>query len=185
MATRRIEGGGCSSQLSTWIFDGFVPTWKYDKEGKIIPPAALPRLNRYEKKSSAAAVILSPCQIMGIWSARGHFGCGLRRWIHTLCERFHNLHHLQPQPQQTALFKAASQGRAGTHPLIGHTLLARILPRRESTGTPLYHQSPVDLGILCMTHLLHRSHPPQTGLTLSLDLRQNIMKIIFLHVWKG
>ena len=94
MATRRIEGGGCSSQLSTWIFDGFVPTWKYDKEGKIIPPAALPRLNRYEKKSSAAAVILSPCQIMGIWSARGHFGCGLRRWIHTLCERFHNLHHL-------------------------------------------------------------------------------------------
>ena len=158
------EDRRCSSQLSTWIFDGFVPTWKYDKEGKIIPPAALPRLNRYEKKSSAAAVILSPCQIMGIWSARGHFGCGLRRWIHTLCERFHNLHHLQPQPQQTALFKAASQGRAGTHPLIGHTLLARILPRRESTGTPLYHQSPADLGILCMTHLLHRSKAPQTGL---------------------
>ena len=48
----------------------------------------------YATAAAAAAVILSPCQIMGIWSAREGILAGGKKMNPHPAPRFHNLHHL-------------------------------------------------------------------------------------------
>ena len=142
MATRRIEGGGCSSQLSTWIFDGFVPTWKYDKEGKIIPPAALPRLNRYEKKefcSSGDSFTLSD---------NGHLECERAFWLWAKKMNPHPMRAIS-QPPSSSAAAAANRALQSCKPRKGrdtsthraHLASEDFAPKREYWNTSISLES--------------------------------------------
>ena len=112
------------------------------KKGKLFPPLLCQDWIVMKKKSSAAAVILSPCQIMGIWSAREGILAGGQEDESTPCAAI-------SQPPSSSAAAAANRALQSCKPRKGrdtsthraHLASEDFAPKREYWNTSISPES--------------------------------------------